>query len=79
MNVNGGVKFCSFRKKYYEFVIIYTDSDTEKFEKFNISASIGISIYPVHGNNFEELLKNADKAMHLFERSTKDSYAIYQL
>ncbi|MBF0281510.1 MAG: diguanylate cyclase [Zetaproteobacteria bacterium] len=35
-----------------------------KSESINISASIGISIYPNHGATFTELSKNADHAMY---------------
>jgi len=34
-------------------------------KQFKVSASIGISIYPDDGEEAEELLKNADKAMYL--------------
>ena len=42
-----------------------------------ISASIGISIYPMDGLTGEELLKNADIAMYRVKENGKNGYAIY--
>ncbi|MEO8837790.1 MAG: diguanylate cyclase, partial [Herbaspirillum sp.] len=33
--------------------------------KLTIVPSIGIALYPEHGNNEQQLLKHADKAMYL--------------
>ena len=44
---------------------------------FNISVSIGISIYPFHGQNFEELLKNADTAMYKSKEAGKKRYTVF--
>lgn len=43
----------------------------------NISASIGIAVYPEHGRDFEELLKNADTAMYKAKESGKRNYAFF--
>lgn len=43
----------------------------------NISASIGIALYPQDGNCFEELLKNADTAMYKAKETGKRSYAFF--
>ncbi len=43
--------------------------DTEVFgEIFNLSASIGVSIYPDDGDTAEEILKNADNAMYFCQK-----------
>jgi cyclic di-GMP phosphodiesterase Gmr len=47
----------------------------EAFEVFT-SASIGVSIYPEHGSNYEELRRNADNAMYRAKADTKGN-AIY--
>ncbi len=46
-------------------------------EIFNITLSIGISIYPQHGTSRHDLLKNADIAMYEVKRSTRDNFKAY--
>ena len=43
-----------------------------------VTASIGISIFPDHGQDAEPLLKKADAAMYLIKDGEKDSYVLYQ-
>jgi diguanylate cyclase (GGDEF)-like protein/PAS domain S-box-containing protein len=40
-------------------------------------ASIGIALYPDHGDNFETLLKNADIAMYHAKNNGKNGYSFY--
>ncbi|PKM70661.1 MAG: hypothetical protein CVU93_00945, partial [Firmicutes bacterium HGW-Firmicutes-18] len=42
-----------------------------------ISVSAGLAFFPEHGENFEEISKNADIAMTHVKESDKDGYAIY--
>lgn len=42
-----------------------------------ISASIGISLYPMHTNDIDILMTYADKAMYNIKKKTKNGYAIY--
>ena len=72
---------------------IKTDADiiqkvTEISKKFNsipvlfgsdwkIGASIGISVYPDHSENFTELFRKADKAMYYSKEHGKGTYYIY--
>jgi len=42
----------------------------------NLSCSIGISIYSKHGNTFEKLYRNADKALYK-AKTIKNTYVIY--
>jgi cyclic di-GMP phosphodiesterase Gmr len=46
------------------------------FEIFT-SASIGVSIYPDHGRDYEELRRNADNAMYQIKAGTKGGAAIF--
>jgi predicted signal transduction protein with EAL and GGDEF domain len=43
----------------------------------SVSASIGIAIYPYHGDDFNNLLKNSDVAMYKAKESGKNTYCFY--
>ena len=43
-----------------------------------VTASIGISIFPDHGQDAEILLKKSDVAMYLIKDGEKNSYVLYQ-
>ena len=45
---------------------------------FHSSASIGIAIFPEHGNNAEEILKNADAALYEAKRSGKRCWRFFE-
>ena len=46
--------------------------------KIQIGASIGIAIYPTHGNNLQALIKNADNAMYTTKAMGKQNYTFFQ-
>lgn len=46
-------------------------------KEINISASIGIAIYPEHGNNMQDLLINADIAMVMAKDQGRNTYSIF--
>ncbi|NLC94054.1 MAG: diguanylate cyclase [Treponema sp.] len=46
-------------------------------DKIHISSSIGISIYPKDGRNFEELYKKADDVLYLVKESGRSNFALY--
>ena len=43
-----------------------------------ISASIGIAIYPNNAKDTKELLKNADKAMYVAKRNGRNNFCVYE-
>lgn len=43
----------------------------------SLTCSIGISVYPYHGVNYQELFDKADKAMYFIKDNGKNSYRIY--
>ena len=49
---------------------------TVEGNSFSIGASIGIALYPEHGEDPATLLRHADKAMYVAKRN-KDDYAFY--
>lgn len=44
---------------------------------FIVSASIGIALYPSHGQDAVQLLKNADKAMYAVKKRGKNDYQFF--
>lgn len=52
---------------------------TWKFDKYEfvITASIGVALYPEHGNNLENLLKHADLAMFIAKDNGKNGHFLY--
>jgi len=44
----------------------------------NISLSIGIAIYPLHGKDAETLMKNADAALYCVQLQGRNNYGLYQ-
>lgn len=47
-------------------------------ESLVVGASIGISIYPFHGENIDTLLKNADAAMYGVKRRGRNGWGFYR-
>ncbi|KOA19748.1 cyclic di-GMP phosphodiesterase Gmr [Clostridium homopropionicum DSM 5847] len=46
-------------------------------QEFFISFSLGIAMYPEHGDNLAMLLRNADIAMYFVKKDLKDNYSFY--
>jgi diguanylate cyclase (GGDEF)-like protein len=49
-----------------------------KDHRCHVGVSIGISFYPEHGDNIEELMQRADKAMYNIKKMGKNNYSIYK-
>lgn len=47
-------------------------------QEFYISTSIGISLFPEHGDDYQSLLRNADTAMYCAKENGKKTYEIYK-
>ncbi|MYM66712.1 diguanylate cyclase [Pseudoduganella sp. FT55W] len=45
---------------------------------YALGASIGISLYPIHGTKLAELIDRADSAMYQVKRNGKNGYVIYE-
>lgn len=46
-------------------------------QEFTVTTSVGVSLYPGHGGDEEELLKNADVAMYQAKEAGKNSLRVY--
>ena len=46
--------------------------------KLPFSVSIGVSLYPEHGNTYKELFKHADRALYESKSRGKNQYSIYR-
>jgi diguanylate cyclase (GGDEF)-like protein len=49
-----------------------------KDSRITVTPSIGIAIYPEHGDDSETLIKHADKAMYQAKKDGKNNYAVYE-
>ena len=45
--------------------------------RFHFSGSMGIALYPEHGSQVDELLKNADNAMYAAKKAGKNCWRVY--
>lgn len=60
-----------------EIINIFDEQLIVRGNQLNITASIGISIYPHNGINFNELLKSADTAVYCAKRNGKNWYKMF--
>ena len=83
----GGDEFVAFipisdiqgaRKKAEELTLILNTHIEFQNVQWKISASIGVAIYPIDGGCFEELYRNADKALYYTKRNGKSGFTLYQ-
>lgn len=56
---------------------IFKNTYTGENKNYKISCSIGVSLYPNHGNNYDELLKKSDHALYKAKQHGKDCFEIY--
>ncbi len=64
-------------KKADEICAAFKKTYTENSISVEMTASVGISLFPVHGTTFNELYKNADIALYKVKTSGKARYEIY--
>lgn len=57
--------------------LCFIEPFVSKNQKFFISGSIGISMFPQHGESAEELIKNADTAMYKAKDAGKNTYRFF--
>lgn len=55
----------------------FSRTHTENGKTVSVSASIGISIYPMDGDDYEELLDKSDKALYEVKKNGKNGFCFY--
>ena len=83
----GGDEFFVFLKKLYsesfidekakEICRLFHRIFEEKGISCEISSSIGIALFPKHGNTLDELYRNADTALYISKEKGKNNFTIY--
>ena len=56
---------------------IFRETYTGENRDYKISGSVGISVYPEDGGNFQDLFKKADLALYVAKGHGKDGFVIY--
>ncbi len=83
----GGDEFIVFLEDVLDFKLlsekaakileVYQKTYSGEYKDYSISGSVGISIFPQNGTTYEELYKNADKALYQAKLSGKNRYVHY--
>lgn len=47
-------------------------------DSLSVTISLGIALYPDHGEDLERLMKGADKAMYAVKAKTRDGFDTYR-
>ncbi len=77
VNIKSRLKVSSIAEKImqafsYPFNLILNSTS------LHVSVSIGVSVYPEHGNNVAVLMRNADTSMYQTKASTPGKYVFYE-
>ena len=56
---------------------LFKNTYEELVDKYQVSCSVGISLYPKDGKTYEELFHNADKALYFAKEQGKNGFAFY--
>ncbi len=68
------------RVKHYATELLKAISQGIQIEEdtYTLTASIGISMFPLHGTTYDELLKSAESALGVSKASGKNKFTIYE-
>lgn len=66
------------KRKVYELNLKLSNELREDGQVSNISASIGIAVYPENANTYEELFEKADQALYETKRNGRNGYTIFR-
>lgn len=56
---------------------LFKNTYKELIDKYNVSCSVGISLFPRDGKSYEELFHHADRALYYAKERGKNGYAFY--
>ena len=84
----GGDEFIVFLKDISDMNIIerearklevfFRDFEVGEYTKYSVNASLGATIFPMDGQNFETLYKNADSALYYVKQNGKNKLVFYK-
>ena len=84
----GGDEFIVFLKDIHDMGIIerearklevfFRDFEVGEYTKYSVNASLGATIYPMDGTDFETLYKNADSALYYVKHNGKNRLTFYK-
>ncbi|GBF34716.1 diguanylate cyclase/phosphodiesterase [Desulfocucumis palustris] len=60
-----------------KLVKIFKEPLATDSKSFNLTASIGVALFPLHGSTAEEILKKADMAMYKAKEKGKNCYQVF--
>ncbi len=69
--------FQDTEEKVKDLIKVFSKSYYIQGNQIFVTTSVGVSIYPDNGTNFETLLKNADAAMYVGKINGKNQYQIF--
>ena len=64
-------------KEFKEPFTVYPDPFCDQGKEVFVSVSIGVSLYPQDSTEVEQLIKNAEVAMHKVKQTGKDNYRFF--
>ncbi len=67
----------SVQRRAQELVDTFHDLFRTQFQDQTLSCSIGVALYPQHGQTYNDLFLKADQALYQTKASGKNSYSIY--
>lgn len=83
----GGDEFFVFVKNFASVELLYARAEAicnqfrhtyvENGQAVHISASVGLAIFPAHGETFDALYQNADIALYTVKANGKDNFFLY--
>lgn len=77
-DIQQGNYLAHIEEKCNELCREFRNNYTGENNTYKISASIGVAVFPVHGDNFADLYKCADKALYNSKHKGKDTFTIYE-
>lgn len=61
-----------------QFRDVFNDYKDYDLNKLKVTCSVGIALYPEHGNSYYELKAKADEAVYKAKYNDKNQYVIYE-